>query len=191
MQGEGSRVILFFFTDIANQCIQYGGQTEFLLSPVNGPPKSGFVPRAQDQGISHREAIRRAPSLPSPVTNSQHAQHASTDKCSPSLTSCEHKDMSVQRDCTLHFSQSHVVNDIYCHRIQSHGSLGFVAGRLSPSAPSPPLSLHNAPAHLHQQYIVAESEFDKFDKSTTVMGIGSVSNIQFDSLRSEPQLVIN
>ena len=166
----------FFFTDIENCSIQSGGQTKFLLSPLNEPPKSGFIPRAQDQGISHREAIRCAPSLP--VTNSQCTRHISTQKCSPSLMSCVHKDISIQRDSTSHFSQYHAANDIYCHGIPSHNSLGFHAGRLSPDAPSPPVNLHNVPTHLHQHYIIGEHEFHKFDR-------------QFDTLRSEPQLTIS
>ena len=101
--------------------------------------------------------------------------------------------MSTQSDCshctsTLHISQSHAVCDTYGHEIQSHGRSGFIAGRLRPGAPSSPY----VPSHLNQQYIIAESEFGEIDRpmqSTT--GMDSVSDVQFDSLRSEPQLIIS
>ena len=173
--------------------ISCGGQTNTQLreSPLNEPPKSGFVPRAQDQGISHREAIRHAPSLT--VVNSQCAQHALTEKCIPSLMSNVHKDMSTQNvDCILHYSQSHAVSDVKGHGIESHGSQGFTAlTRLRPDAPSSLQTLY-LPAHLNREHVVAQSEFDKFDRSLqSATAMDSVSNLQFDSLRSEPQLIIS
>ena len=175
--------------------ISFGGQTNIQLreSPLNEPPKSGFIPRAQDQGISHREAIRHAPSLT--VVNSQCAQHTLTDheKYAPSLMSIVRKDTSTQNvDCTLHYSQSYAVSDAKGHGIESHGSQGFTAlTRLRPNPPSSLLNLY-LPAHFNREHVAAQSEFDRFERplQSTTSG-DSVSNVQFDSLRSEPQLIIS
>ena len=165
-----------------------GGQTNNLLheSPLNEPPKCGFVPRMKDQGLSHRDAIRHTSS--SAVMNSQWAQPAPTENCSHSLASCTHKDISTHSDCTSSsFLQSQADSGTYGHRSQSCGSPGFIAGRVRQEAPSFLLGLF-VPSHLNQYYVV---EFDKHGRpmeSATAMD--SVTNVQFDSLRSEPQLII-
>ena len=102
--------------------------------------------------------------------------------------------MSTQSDftSTLHFSQSHAaVCDTYGHGIQSCDSSGLIAGTLRPNAPSSPLHTY-VPSHLKQQYIIAKSEFGGIDRPMlSTAGMDSVSDIQFDSLRSEPQLIIS
>ena len=93
--------------------------------------------------------------------------------------------MSTQSDCT---SQSHAVCDTYGHEIQSCGSSGFIADRLKPIQASSPLYV---PSHLNQRYIIAESEFGESNRPMQSTGMDSVPDIQFDSLRSEPQLIIS
>lgn len=164
----------FFFT-ITGQTSKQSG----TIRPSSEPPKSGFIPRTQDQGISYRQAIRHTP-FP-PVVNAQLPQPTSTETCSSSLImSC----VTTPSVCTSH---SHAVYDTF--GLHNRGSSSFVPNKLSSDAPYSPAYTSSC---LNQQAIEAQSEYDEVHRPIQLTtGTDSISNVQFDFLRSEPQLIIS
>ena len=155
------------------------------IRPSSEPPKSGFIPRTQDQGISHRQAIRHTPS--SPVANTQLLQPASKENCSPSLR-------SYMTTPSVTTSWSHAVygTSVSCSRLHNNycGSLP-IPSKLRSDAPYSPAHVSSS---LNQQVIEAQSEFDNCkvrSSKQSAIRTDSVSNMQFDFLRSEPQLIIS
>ena len=193
--------IHFITTELVNR---YSRDQTTKTSSLNEPPKSGFVPRTpQDHGISHREAIRCSPSSPFVATQWPHptlmksASHP-FNQCSAidcvqfnSHEASQEKIMYEPRTTasnsgdSIHFmgqsnSPSHTLS------IPSHDIASFIPGRIRQNVPY--TFPCYAPSHLTGQ-TEADNGVHRPLQSTGQMD--NVSNLQFDILRSEPQLVIS
>ena len=173
------------------------------------PPKSGFVPRTQNLGISHLDAIRCT--LASPIVSAQRSHHGLTDNYSASLKSCVNELEAagatlnaITMQCSSYevLSQEQSIHDPniaagyaqYCPHVERCAADGL------PNGDNPAISSdrvrHTAHCHplayMPSQQTCADNRFGQVHKPTHLTRINNnVSDVQFDVLRSEPQLIIS
>ena len=163
------------------------------------PPKAGFVPRTQDHGISHREAIRKAPTSPYIIASSQ---------CAPkmNLTSRIYKQETSTAFCSVTESTNHTplraYNTSVCNNFRPSDCISINDGPLAHVLTSSHLDTYGVGCGQAKEVESCTSNFiqrnsynnvsrpDVNDSQlSTDYSVNSSSEIAFDILRSEPQLI--